>query len=94
MIIERPLPYSKLKLSVLSQEFLRSLLIIVAKAAHRSDELTMLDRDVAFHKAYTRASEALLGSLLNKAFKPAGKGESKERGRISSIARKAPRDIQ
>jgi hypothetical protein len=58
------------------------------------DKLTMLDRDVAFHNVYTRASEALLGSLLNKAFKPAGNGESKDRGRTSSTARKAPREIQ
>ena len=54
----------------------------------------MLDRDVAFHNAKTRASEALLGSLLNKAFNPAGNGERRDRGSISKIARKAPREIQ
>lgn len=54
----------------------------------------MLDRDVAFHNAYIRESEALLGSLLNKAFKPAGNGESKDRGRMRRTARKAPREIQ
>lgn len=59
-----------------------------------SVQLTILHKDVAFHNAYIRASEALLGSLLNKAFKPAGKGESKDRGRMSRAARKAPRDIQ
>lgn len=54
----------------------------------------MFDREVAFHKAYTRASDALLGPLLNKAFKPAGKGKSQDRGRMSKMARKAPREIQ
>lgn len=54
----------------------------------------MFDKDVAFHNAYMRASEDLLGPWLNKAFKPAGKGESKDRGRISKTARKAPREIQ
>lgn len=41
-----------------------------------------------------RASETLLGSLLNKAFNPAGKGQSSDRGRMSNTARKAPREIQ
>ena len=57
-------------------------------------ELTMLDTEVAFHSAYTLESEALLGSLLNKAFKPAGNGESRDSGRISKTERKAAREIQ
>lgn len=57
-------------------------------------KLTILDRDVAFHSAYTRASEALLFSLLNKALNPARKGESRDRGSISKTERKAPREIQ
>lgn len=57
-------------------------------------ELTILDKDVAFHNAYIRVSEDLLGSLLNKAFNPAGKGESRDRGRTSKTARNAPREIQ
>lgn len=56
--------------------------------------LTILESDVAFHNAYTRASEALLSSLLNKAFNPARKGERRDKGSISKTARKAPRDIQ
>lgn len=58
------------------------------------EKLTTLDNEVAFHSAYTRARLALFGPLLNKAFKPAGKGESKDRGRTSSTARKVPRDTQ
>lgn len=56
--------------------------------------LTIFDRDVTFHSAYTRAREALLKPLLNKALKPAGNGESNDRGRISKTARNAARDIQ
>lgn len=54
----------------------------------------MLERDVAFHNAYIRASDALLCPLLNSAFKPAGKGDSKDKGRMSKTARKAPRESQ
>lgn len=57
-------------------------------------KLTILDKEVAFHSEYTRESEALLGSLLNNAFRPAGNGESRERGRISRTERKAARAIQ
>lgn len=68
-------------------------LVRPTKDSHKK-KLTILDRDVAFHNAYTRASVALLGSLLNKAFNPAGNGESRDRGSISKTARKAPREIQ
>lgn len=57
-------------------------------------KLTMFDREVAFQRAYARASDALLGPLLNKAFNPAGNGKSKDRGRMNKIARNAPREIQ
>jgi len=54
----------------------------------------MFDTEVAFHNAYIRASEALLCPLQNSAFKPAGKGESRDKGRISRTQRKAATDIQ
>lgn len=57
-------------------------------------QLTILAKEVAFHNAYIRASDALLGSLLKSAFKPAGKGDSSDKGRTRRTRRKATSEIQ
>lgn len=54
----------------------------------------MLTMEVAFHSAYIRESEDLLGPRLKSALRPARKGESNDSGGIRRTTRKAPREIQ
>jgi len=54
----------------------------------------MFITEVIFHSAKIRVTEDRFGPRLKSALRPARKGESKARGGMSSMARKAPTDIQ
>jgi len=56
--------------------------------------LTMFTTEVTFQSAKMRVTEDRFCPRLNSALRPAIKGESKARGGMSSMARKAPTDIQ
>lgn len=72
------------------QEILHLILWMV-----RAGELTTFIKDVIFHRAYTRARPAeCLGPGLNKAFIPAGNGDSKPKGRINKTKRKSSIEIE
>lgn len=57
--------------------------------------LTTLIMDVMFHRPYTCARPAeRLGPWLNKALIPAGKGESRPRGRTNKTRKKSSSEIE
>jgi len=59
-----------------------------------SEGLTMFTTEVMFQSAKMRVTEDRFSPRLKSALRPARKGESKARGGMSSMARKAPTDIQ